>query len=197
MKTTFFQRAAAKGFTLIELLIVVIIIAILAAIAIPQFSNTSGDAQEAALDANLNTVRSAIELYRVQHRNSYPTVTSAAPVAASASACTTAGGVAGTGAKDSALAFKEQLTMFSDASGGTCTVAAPTAGITLGPYLRAIPQEQLSNPPTDAVAIVITGVQNPVPANSTTGGYQFDNRGGQFVKNSNAMGRRGQEYYKY
>jgi prepilin-type N-terminal cleavage/methylation domain-containing protein len=196
MKTNkLLQRAVAKGFTLIELLIVVIIIAILAAIAIPQFANTSGDAQESALDANLNTVRSAIELYRVQHRNSYPTVATAVPVAASA--CTTAGGVAGTGAKDSAQAFKDQLTMFSDANGGTCTVAVPAAGITLGPYLRAIPKEQISTVQSDAVAIVITGVQNPVPANSTTGGYQFDNRGGHFVMNSNAMGRRGVEYYKY
>jgi prepilin-type N-terminal cleavage/methylation domain-containing protein len=69
MQTTLRQRAM-RGFTLIELLIVVIIIAILAAIAIPQFSNSSGDAQEAALDANLATMRSAIELYRVQHGNS-------------------------------------------------------------------------------------------------------------------------------
>ena len=56
------RQRAARGFTLIELLIVVIIIAILAAIAIPQFSNSSGDAQESALDANLATMRSAIEL---------------------------------------------------------------------------------------------------------------------------------------
>ena len=69
-----FRQLAAQGFTLIELLIVVIIIAILAAIAIPQFANTSNDAQSSALSANLSTMRSAIELYRVQHKNVYPSI---------------------------------------------------------------------------------------------------------------------------
>lgn len=42
------QRAAAAGFTLIELLIVVIILAILAALAIPRFFATPGDAGDNA-----------------------------------------------------------------------------------------------------------------------------------------------------
>ncbi len=55
------------GFTLVELLIVVIILAILAAIVIPQFSSATRDTQESALDANLAGLRNAIELYKVQH----------------------------------------------------------------------------------------------------------------------------------
>ena len=58
--TTTLKRSVARGFTLIELLIVVIILAILAAIAIPQFSSSTSDAQMAALDSNLATVRSAL-----------------------------------------------------------------------------------------------------------------------------------------
>ena len=42
------RRAGPSGFTLIELLIVVIILAILAAIVIPQFSSSTADAKEAA-----------------------------------------------------------------------------------------------------------------------------------------------------
>lgn len=65
-------RRSRAGFTLVELLIVVIILAILAAIVIPQMNNASAEAKESALRASLNTVRQAISLYRVQHNEAYP-----------------------------------------------------------------------------------------------------------------------------
>src|SRR5919197_629586 len=65
-------RRIHAGFTLVELLIVVIIIAVLAAIIVPQFSSATIDAQEAALDANLARMRSAIELFQAQHGGKYP-----------------------------------------------------------------------------------------------------------------------------
>jgi type IV pilus assembly protein PilA len=52
-----------KGFTLIELLIVVVIIGILAAIAIPKFNNTKGKARLAAIKSDLKNVATAQEAY--------------------------------------------------------------------------------------------------------------------------------------
>jgi prepilin-type N-terminal cleavage/methylation domain-containing protein len=52
-----------KGFTLIELLIVVVIIGILAAIAIPKFSNTKEKAYMAAMKSDLRNLVTAEEAY--------------------------------------------------------------------------------------------------------------------------------------
>src|SRR6266478_4887540 len=64
----------ARGFTLIEILIVVIILGILAAIVIPQFSNASTDAKKNSLSSQLQTMRSQFELYKLQHNDKLPVV---------------------------------------------------------------------------------------------------------------------------
>ena len=63
---------ARSGFTLVEILIVVIILGILAAIVIPQFSDASTQARESSLRSDLQTVRSQVELYSIQHNDALP-----------------------------------------------------------------------------------------------------------------------------
>lgn len=62
----------SKAFTLIEILIVVVILGILAAIVIPQFTKASEDAQVGNVQTQLQTIRSQIELYRVKNNGQYP-----------------------------------------------------------------------------------------------------------------------------
>jgi general secretion pathway protein G len=63
---------AKRGFTLVEILIVVVILGILAAIVIPQFTEASTEAKLSSLCSDLQTVRSQIELYKVQHNDELP-----------------------------------------------------------------------------------------------------------------------------
>jgi general secretion pathway protein G len=60
------------GFTLVEVLMVAVILAILAVVVVPQFSDASTDVKTSALRATLQTVRSQLELYKAQHNGSYP-----------------------------------------------------------------------------------------------------------------------------
>ena len=61
-----------KGFTLIELLIVVAIIAILAAIAVPNFLEAQTRSKVARVMNDLRTIATTLESYRVDHSEGYP-----------------------------------------------------------------------------------------------------------------------------
>jgi general secretion pathway protein G len=175
-------RSLPQGFTLVELLIVVIILAILAAIVIPQFSSATVDAQESALDSNLNALRSAIDLYRVQHTGKYP-----GAVAATGATCTV--GSAGAGAINTAAAVTDQLTKYSSASGTTCSGADPTT--LLGPYLRkGFPSEPITN----SAALAVATAGTPLAPAAATGGWSYDVKTGQIVMNSNAVDSKGAAY---
>ncbi len=61
-----------KGFTLIELMIVVAIIGILSAIAIPKFADLIRKSNEGATKGNLGAVRSALSIYYGEQDGKYP-----------------------------------------------------------------------------------------------------------------------------
>jgi general secretion pathway protein G len=87
------KHSARSAFTLVEVLIVVVIMAILAATIIPQFTSSTNDAKASTSKFNLHTMRSQIELYKANHNGLLPGAT-----LAELTASTDADGTIGTGA---------------------------------------------------------------------------------------------------
>jgi len=120
---------AKRGFTLVEILIVVVILGILAAIVVPQFTQASTEAKLNSLASDLHTLRSQIQLYRTQHNDQIP-----------------------------ALADLTALLLETSDVGGTASgtdVRDPAASppVIYGPYLERIP----TNPFNDLDTIVAWG----------------------------------------
>ena len=69
------KRSTRSAFTLVEVLIVVVIMAILAATIIPQFTDSTNDAKVSTSKFNLHTMRSQIELYKAHHNGLLPSAT--------------------------------------------------------------------------------------------------------------------------
>ena len=174
------KKQIQKGFTLVELLIVVIILAILAAIVVPQFASSTDDAKLASLDTTLSNMRAAVDLYYQQH-GKYPGAVISTGGTCDAGAADTTGTTV-----DSKEAFLAQLTRYTNASGQACTGSG--ANYKYGPYLKkgVLPD----NPMTEksAIAVAGTGTLGMISAlTDKSGGWKYDTKTGQFIADDHRL----------
>lgn len=90
---------------------VIAIIGILAAIAVPRLSRGATGAGESSLAQSLNVMRTAIEIFYVEHGGVYPSLAK----------------------------FESLMTQYSEATGTKSGPRDAAQGLIYGPYLRAIP----------------------------------------------------------
>lgn len=146
-----------RGFTLIEVLIVVVIMAVLAATIIPQFSSSTQDAKESTLKFNMHTLRSQIELYKLHHQGEYPDQIG-----------------------NEATGYLPQLTHATDASG---TIGDPGTSYPYGPYLdNDIPPNPFDGKNT--VTQVDLKGEKPTKVAGAGGGWQYDPNTGAIWPNN-------------
>ena len=138
---------AKSGFTLVEILIVVVILGILAAIVIPQFTEASTEAKTSSLCTDLQTVRSQIELYKIQHNDNLP-------------------GVAN-GTHTAGAGFDGSMTAKTDIYG--------EAGSDYGPYLQKIPTNPFNDLNTVRLGGAAAGANTDGwRFDTTSGAFQAD-----------------------
>ncbi len=173
-----------SAFTLVELLVVILIIGTLAAVAIPQFGDSSADAKMAALDQNLAIVRKAIDRYRAEHGGNCPG--KVVDVHEHTSGSDGAGTLEIEVHTDGVDAFTKQMTMYSNAGGRTST--KKDARFPYGPYVRTgVPPNPLPSPGAVGAEATVTVAAETKPlqaaANPTTG-WITSSETGQFIANN-------------
>ena len=153
------QKMKAKGFTLVEILIVVVILGILAAIVIPQFTEASTEAKESRLCTDLQTMRAQIELYKAQHNDLLPGVE-------------TAGSTTGIGS-DGTATFLECMTSYTDIDGNPAAGPGPKI---YGPYMQKIPTNAFNDDDT----VTFNAPTPPATPGTDNAGWNLDPDTGKF-----------------
>lgn len=154
------------GFSLAEVLIVIALLGILASVVLVNFGNSDTKAKESSLKSNLQTLRTAANLYKSDH-GFFP------------------GSKKDDGYPLTEAELVEKLTRYTDKSGQTSTTR--TGAYKYGPYLDEMPVEPFGGVSTITFSLdkerVKSVVVTEVSGGSGTGGWFYEPETGTWVAN--------------
>lgn len=163
------------AFTLVEVLLVVAILGILAALVLPTFQDHIARAKESAAKDSLRTVRSQIELYKMQHMAAPP------------------GYVNGAGAPVEMVGL--QLTGTTTQTGQASPSKVPVDPFLYGPYLKKLPANPFNKLSTIAYVAQATAFSDAV--DGTSSGWLYKKETGEFNLNQSGTDSEGVYFYDY
>lgn len=164
-----------KAFTLVEVILVVTILGILGAIVLPGFQDHAAKAKESAVKSNLTTIRSQLEIYKLQHGGVPPGYED--------------------GAEASIQTLILQLTATSSVTGAVSESKIPVDPYLYGPYLKKIPENPYNG--LSSIAYVSAGTDFSAVADGTSSGWLYKRETSEFRVNWNGNDSSGLPFYSF
>ena len=168
-------KASIRGVTLVEVMIVVTILGILGALAMPIYTDHTAKAKESAVRSNLSLIRAQIELYKLHHKGNVPGYT----------------GGAQTPVADLPWQF---IGTTSDT--GEVSKTKTVGGLFVhGPYMKKIPTNPFND--LDTIAYVAVATEFAAAADGTSSGWLYKKETGEFRLNYDGADTKGELYSTY
>jgi prepilin-type N-terminal cleavage/methylation domain-containing protein len=164
-----------RAFTLAEVLIVVAILGILAAVVLPTFQGQTTSARESTAKDSLRTMRTQIELYKLQHSGITPGYVNSFPV--------------------STATLRLQFVGTTKANGVASSSKVPSTTYPYGPYVRELPENPFNN--LTNISYVAAGTAFSAAVNGTSSGWLYKRETGEIRINWTGADSKGVNFYDY